>query len=296
VYEVRAFWEDALLQPNRTGLMRAKYQYARSLETRLFKQADAVVAISKHMVDEIASRGIERSRLHVMPNGVDPAQFAPRPYDEALAARLGLTGRTIIGFIGSFYKFEGLDCLVNAMPAVIARLPDARLVLVGTGDEDASTRRLVTRLGLQDYVLLTGRVPHEQIQQFYSVMDVLVYPRHRDRVTELVTPLKPLEAMALGKPVIGSDVGGIRELLDDGKAGALFKAGDSADLASAIVALLTDSDRRAMLVDRAREYVRTRRTWESLVRAYLPIYQTVCAANGVVDDRFRAELHNVQPG
>jgi glycosyltransferase involved in cell wall biosynthesis len=183
----------------------------------------------------------------------------------------------VIGFIGSFYHFEGLDCLIRAMPLVLAALPTARLVLVGTGEAEMAIRDRVQSLGLADAVTLTGRVPHADVLRYYSIMDVLVYPRRSERVTELVTPLKPLEALAVGKPVVGSDVGGIAELLDDGKVGRLFKAGDAADLANVLLAVLGNPALREEMRASGRRFVLERRQWSSLAAEYLPIYERLTA-------------------
>jgi PEP-CTERM/exosortase A-associated glycosyltransferase len=276
VYEVRAFWEDAyLLGPTTSRVAKAKYRASHALETSLFRKVDAVVAISTHMVDDIVGRGIDRARVYCMPNGVDSEKFVPVATDAALAARLGVSPGATVGFIGTMLDIEGIECLVRAMPAVRARVPAAKLVIVGSGPQDGPVRELVGQLGLQDLVVLTGRVPHEEIQRYYSIMDVLVYPRARFRVTELVTPLKPLEAMALGRVVVGSDVGGITELLDRGRVGVLFKAGDDRDLADKLVSLLQDPERRAALAEEGRRYVLRERTWGAIVPRYVPLYDAL---------------------
>ena len=193
--------------------------------------------------------------------------------DTALMQKLGVQSGAVLGFIGTMLDIEGLDCLVKAMPAILARVPAARLVIVGNGPEEERIRAQVRDLGLERAVILVGRVPHHEIQRYYSIMDVLVYPRHRFRVTELVTPLKPLEAMALGKVVVGSDVGGIMELLDNGKVGVHFRAGDDRDLAEKLVALLEQPERRARLADEGRRYALRERNWSALVPRYLPVYE-----------------------
>lgn len=279
VYEIRAFWEDAIPEVGRTLLQSLKYWHGRRMEQRMMTNADAIVAISTHMIDDIASRGHARERLHRVPNGVDLAHFAPLAPDTRLAEKLSIAGHPTIGFIGSFFSFEGLDCLVRAMPAVLAKLPDARLLLVGDGDVAGEIRKLVAELRLERAVLQIGRVPHHEVAGYYSIIDVMVYPRHRDRLTELVTPLKPLEAIAMGKAVIGSDVGGIKELLDDGRAGLLFRAGDPDDLARQVLLLLEDAPARASLAARARDYAVRERAWDSIVADYLPIYTAATARN-----------------
>jgi glycogen synthase len=279
VYEVRAFWEDALLSSGTSALRRAKYQYSRRLETGLFRRADAVVAISHHLVDEIVDRGIPRSRVHYAPNGVDLQKFTPQTINRDLAAQLGVDGRPTIGFVGSFFDFEGLDCLVRALPLVLDKVPTTSLVLVGSGESEPKIRVLVQRLNLSKQIVMVGRLPHEQVLAYYSIMDVLVYPRLRDRLTELVTPLKPLEAMAMGKAVVGSDVGGLKELFDDGRVGDLFRSGDAADLADCLVRVLQDPVRRKASGELGREYVLAKRSWDELGPIYQRTYEEALAVH-----------------
>lgn len=278
VYEVRAFWEDALLEgQTRPWSAFLKHACCRALETALLRRVHGVVAISQHLVNDIAGRGVPAARIHTVPNGVDLARFRPLERDAALVEQYSLEGCTVLGFIGSFYRFEGLDCLLQAMAKVVAAVPRLRLVLVGDGEDRETIRRLVRELDLGRHVILVGRVPHDDVGRYYSVMDIMVYPRHRSRMTELVTPLKPLEALAMGKLVIGSDVGGMREVLDEGRAGLLFKAGDAHDLARQLLRCNAPGDERLRLTDRAARYVATERSWRTLVSRYIGIYQSACA-------------------
>lgn len=122
-------------------------------------------------------------------------------------------------------------------------------------------------------MVFTGRVPHEQVQRYYSIIDVLVYPRLSMRLTDLVTPLKPLEAMAQGKLLAASDVGGHRELIRDGHNGVLFKTNDPRSLAEKVNALLQAPARWPALRQAGREYVETERNWVRSVAGYRPVYQ-----------------------
>jgi PEP-CTERM/exosortase A-associated glycosyltransferase len=275
VYEVRAFWEDGFINRWRGGERSAQYRVSRGLETRLFRSADAVVAISQRMLDDIAARGIPSDRLFRIPNGVDVDAFIPVEKDASLMRQLGLSDNPVVGFIGSFYQFEGLDCLLESMVSVVRALPQARLMLVGSGEQAQAVDRMVDELGIRGHTIVVGRVPHTQVARYYSVTDVLVYPRHRNRTTSLVTPLKPLEAMALGKAVVGSDVGGIHELLGDGRVGLLFEAGNSDDLAAALVRLLRDPDLRRRLGEAGREHALREHSWANLVHSYEQLYRAV---------------------
>jgi PEP-CTERM/exosortase A-associated glycosyltransferase len=280
VYEVRGFWEDGFTGRWSGGERAIRYRLSRRLETLVFRRATAVVAISQHMVDEIASRGIPQEKLFGVPNGVDAQRFGPTPTDVEILERHALRGRPVVGFIGSFFHWEGLECLLDAMVHVRMRLPEVRLLLVGGGDQEELLPQWISQRGLQDQVIVTGRVPHRDIMRYYSVMDVLVYPRVKNRMTDLTPPLKPLEAMAMGKPVVGSDVGGLRELLSDGKVGLLFKAGDSDELAQRLVSLLTDSSAREQLAAAGREYVLRERSWDRLVMHYQSLYLSLAERCG----------------
>ena len=253
VYEIRAFWEDAAAG-NGTGRERGgRYWLTRQLENRVVAGADAVVTICKGLREDLIRRGVAPRKITIMPNGVDLDLFGtPLDRDDAFAARLGLGQGPVIGFLGSFYPYEGLEDLVAAMPAILDRVPDARLLLVGGGPAADALRLQAESSKAAGAIRFVGRVPHEDVDRYYALTDVVCYPRKKMRLTDLVTPLKPLEAMAQGKLVAASDVGGHRELIEDGVTGTLFPAGDPVRLAEAMVALLSDRsswpERRARLV------------------------------------------------
>jgi PEP-CTERM/exosortase A-associated glycosyltransferase len=274
IYEVRAFWEDAAVDHGTSTEWGLRYRATRALESFALKHADHVTTICEGLRRDIVARGIPANKVTVIPNAVDLAgfPFSAAP-DEALKAQLGLAGMTVVGFIGSFYAYEGLDLLVEALPLVIGKRPDVRLLLVGGGPQEQALKRLVQHHGLQDSVVFTGRVPHGEVQRYYSIVDVLAYPRHLMRLTDIVTPLKPLEAMAQGRLVVASDVGGHRELIRDGETGVLFKAGSAEQLAAAIVGLANHPERSATVRASARRFVEQERNWPGSVARYRPILE-----------------------
>lgn len=272
VYEVRGFWEDSSALKRGGNRRSLRYLITRSLETRVLRQADAVVSISGPMLQDIARRGVPEHRLFSVPNGVDTVKFAPRPRCESLARSLGVLGHPVVGFIGSFYAFEGLDILLRAVAALLETIPDVKLVLVGGGDLESDLPDLIQELGLGGVVHLVGRVPHQDVPRYYSVMDVLVYPRHRNRTTELVTPLKPLEAMAMKLPVVASDVGGLRELLGSQLRECLVEPGNPKKLAERLATLLRDSDLRERLGAGGLRYVVQERSWQAIAERYREVY------------------------
>ena len=274
MYEIRAFWEDAAVG-NGTGREgSARYRLTRMLETRAARRADAVGVICEGLRSDLIARGIASDKIMVSPNGVDLDLFGdPPPPDMALAAELGLTDAEVVGFIGSFYDYEGLDDLIAAMPRLVAARPNAHLLLVGGGPMEDALRRQAADSPVAQRIHFIGRVPHEQVERYYGLTDILAYPRKAMRLTELVTPLKPLEAMAQRRLVAASAVGGHRELIEDGVTGTLFPPDNPDALADALVGLFADRAGWGARRDVARAFVERERDWASNVSRYDSVYQ-----------------------
>jgi glycogen synthase len=273
VYEIRATWEDAAVANLTTHEGSLKYRLTRMLESYAVKRVDAVGVICEGLRREFLQRGVSADKLFSIPNAVDPTLF---PYAQsknaALAAKHDLADADVIGFLGSFYDYEGLDVLVAALPALIAKRPKLKLLLVGGGPVEAALKAQIAALGLHDHVRMLGRVPHSEVDQYYALCDILVFPRKQTRVTELVTPLKPLEAFAQGKLVAASDVGGHKELITDGETGILFRADDPADLARRVSELFGSPDSWPRIHQNALRYVQEERTWARSVANYEAMY------------------------
>ncbi len=273
VYEIRAFWEDAAVDHGTQREGGARYRLTRWLETKAVREADQVVAICDGLRRDLVARGIEPDKIHIVPNAVDVAHFSLRqPADPVLRDGLGLADCRVIGFLGSFYAYEGLDMLIAALPRILAGEPRVRLLLVGGGPQEANLKAQARNLGVADKVVFVGRVPHAEVGRYYDLVDLLAYPRHSMRLTELVTPLKPLEAMAQGHLLIASDVGGHKELIEDGKTGVLFRADDADDLAAKALATLALPDNGAALRANGRRFVETERNWARSIANYRQIY------------------------
>ncbi len=276
VYEVRAFWEDAAVDHGTTREGSLRYRLTRALETHVLQRASAVTCICEGLRNDIVARGIPAGKVTVIANAVDVEQFslggAPDP---ELRAQLGLDGTRVLGFIGSFYAYEGLALLLEGLPGLLKQRPEVRLLLVGGGPQEQALREQARALGVADRVVFTGRVPHAEVNRYYDLIDVLVYPRLSMRLTELVTPLNPLEAMAQGRLFIASDVGGHRELIRDGETGVLFRAGDAADLTAKALDLLSQPERWPALKARGRRFVEEERTWRNSVARYADVYTTL---------------------
>lgn len=285
VYEIRAFWEDAAVG-NGTGKEGSlKYRMTRALENHVVGNADAVFTICHGLRDDLIARGYPAGKIGISSNGVDLSLFGTPPErDEALAAELGISTGPVIGFIGSFYDYEGLDDLIAAMPMLLEREPGARLLLTGGGPMDEALRRQAAVSPAKDAIIFTGRVPHHEVERYYSLVDILAYPRKQSRLTDLVTPLKPLEAMAQRRLVAASDVGGHRELIADGVTGILFPPDNPAGMATALADFASRKDEWEAMRARARTHVSDHHDWAENIHRYQVVYQTLLAIvpNGVV--------------
>jgi PEP-CTERM/exosortase A-associated glycosyltransferase len=272
VYEVRAFWEDAAVDHGTAREGDLRYRASRALETWVLRRAAAVTCICEGLRREIVLRGVPAHRVTVIPNGVDLESFRPVVRDGELRRALGLGDGPVLGFLGSFYGYEGLDLAVEALAILRAQVPGAQLLLVGGGRQEQNLRAQASTRGLNGAVVFTGRVPHQEIGRYYGLVDLLVYPRKSKRITELVTPLKPLEAMAMERLVLASDVGGHRELIHDGETGRLFRAGDAHDLATVALELLQDRQSWGRYHAAGHRFVAEERSWPAIVARYRTVY------------------------
>ncbi len=276
VYEVRAFWEDAAVGHGSVRVGGARYRMTRGLETWALRRVDAIATICEGLRGDIVARGIPAEKITVIPNAVDTGEFAAGgAADLRLRQRLGLDGALVLGFIGSFYVYEGLAVLLRALPKVLAAAPRVRVLLAGGGPQEAQLKHLAAELGVADKVVFVGRVPREDVPHYYGLVDMLVCPRLSTRHTELVTPLKPLEAMARCCLLAASDVGGHRELIRNGETGVLFKPGDHSALTEAVMCLVNAPERWPLLTAAARRFVECERNWSASAASYQGVYERV---------------------
>jgi PEP-CTERM/exosortase A-associated glycosyltransferase len=285
VYEIRAFWEDAAVGNGTGAAGSLRYRLTRALENRVIAGADAVMTICAGLRDDLLARGVPAGKLGIMPNGVDLALFGdPAPRDVALATELGLGTGPVIGYIGSLYDYEGLDDLIAAMPALVARQPDARLLLVGGGPMAQALQAQAQQSPAASAIRFVGRVPHGEVERYYSLCDIMAYPRKASRLTDLVTPLKPLEAMAQGRLVAASAVGGHRELIRHAETGWLFPADDPAATAAALGDLFDRRQDWDPIRSAARAHVAQHHDWAINVQRYQSVYQALIGRQtGIAD-------------
>ena len=274
VYECRAFWEDAAVDHGKTQEGSWRYRLTHALETYVFQNANSITTICDGLRNDIINRGIAPSKITVIPNAVDIDKFCfAQPANRNLQQSLNLTDKIVLGFIGSFYAYEGLLLLLDALSIIIQQRANVVLLLVGGGPQEQAIKDKINSLWLHQQVLLVGRVPHDQVQQYYNLVDIFVYPRLAMRLTNLVTPLKPLEAMAQGRLVVASNVGGHQELIREGQTGYLFQANNPQALANTVLTLLNNQTQWDNLRQAGRIYVENERNWKSSVANYQTIYQ-----------------------
>ena len=283
VYEVRGFLEESWRSRHGAGAEASdRYRLAHAAETSCMRRASAIVTLSSTMRSEILARGgIDPDRVVVIPNAVDVEWFVPGPRDDALASTLGIEqGDTVVGYVSTFNPYEGIHHLLEAVARLHRGRRPVRLLLVGDGDERARLEAEAARLGLlaNGVAIFTGRVPYAEIKRYYRTIDIFVVPRTNDRVSQLVTPLKPYEAMAMEKAVVVSDVDALLEIVHDGETGRTFRAEDPAALTDVIAALMDDPGQRRRLGIAAREGVAANRSWAQNGRRYRELFERLGAA------------------
>lgn len=274
IYEVRGLWHQTVAAQRPAYLDSDHYRMIEKLEVSAALGADHVFAITGAVRDLLVGHGVPSAKISILPNAVDPDEFAPTPRDEALARELGLGGETVIGYVGSLKDFEGLDLLLHAT-AVLPSRRDLRLLFVGDGPAEGDLRRLARRFDLGDIALFTGRVPHARVRSYYSLIDVMAFPRKRVRVCETVSPLKPFEAMAMAKPIIVSDVPALAEIVRHGETGLVHRADDAASLAAALEMCVSDPALRRRLGDAARLWLTGNHTWSRVTDHIASVYRSL---------------------
>ena len=276
VYEVRGFWEDTWLSrhPDAAELAHSElYRRNRDLETRSMLAADLVVTLGAAMRDEIVARGVPAEKILIVPNAVSEEFLQPLPDATALRSALGIgPDEHVIGEVTSLVPHEGVGTLLKATRLLVDRGLPVRVLIVGDGPERAALQRQAVALGLGDAAIFTGRVPAAKVREFHALLDVFVVPRTPDRVCQLVTPLKPVEAMASGLCVVTSEVKALAEIVKPDVTGALTIPQDPVALADSLELLVCSPDIRRKLGDNAREWVARDRTWAHNAARYRDAY------------------------
>lgn len=273
IYEVRGFWEITRSSRDEQFEHTAKYRFMQLFEALTARHADHVITITSAMQEELMARGVPEERIAIAYNSVDPQRFIPHPRNQALAQQLGIPdGIPIIGYVGSFVDYEGLDDLVIACTGLKADGYEFRLLLVGDGDAFNDLKHQIEASGLTDKTIMTGRVPHEMVEDYYSLIDIAPFPRKPWEVCELVSPLKPYEAMALEKAVVVSGTRALCEIVNHEGNGLVFAKGETNDLQAKLAILLRDNAMQTALGKRARQWIKQERSWDVAGQSCIDIY------------------------
>ena len=273
IYEIRGFWH--LTQATKRPGYESSDHYLLSerLEFEAARKSDHVFTITSALRDILIENGIESEKVTVLPNAVDPKRFDISLRDSELEDEMEYDGKVVIGYIGSFVEYEGLELLLEAAAQLKNELGDVfRVLLVGDGSVHEKLRRMARFLAIEDIVTFTGRVSYDEVERYYSLIDIVPLPRRGFRVCELVSPLKPFEAMATGKVLITSDVAALAEIVDDGKTGLLHRKDDAEHLAEKLKEAITDSELREKIGQQAREWVCETHSWDVISSRVTEVY------------------------
>jgi glycosyltransferase involved in cell wall biosynthesis/cyclopropane fatty-acyl-phospholipid synthase-like methyltransferase len=273
IYEVRGLWEITRSSREEKFRNTAAFAVQSLLEAKVAQLADHVFTLNEPMRKELEARGVPRAKIDLLPNSCDPDRFMPHPRDEALAAGLGIPqGVPVIGYVGTFVDYEGLDDLALACNALKQRGCKFRLMLVGNENASGTDRGLITEQilriaeagGMTDWLIMPGRVPNAEVESYYSLIDVAPFPRKAWPVCEMVSPMKPLEALAMEKAVLVSSVRALSEMIADGQTGRVFDKGSVASLADRLEELIAAPAQCRKLGRQGRKWVIAERNWRAI--------------------------------
>lgn len=297
VYEVRSFW--SITRDAREPGFSTSPQGRRddALETMVLAMADQVLTLNAAMRDRIVEMGVNRDRVTLIPNCVGPERFEPRLTEDALRSHFEIEpDEILIGYMGAMLGYEGIDLLVAAVAPLIRENDRIRLLIVGAeaanrtqpGTIEYDLERQIEALDLGAHIRLVDRVPPDTARAFYALLDICAYPRRAFEVCELVSPLKPLEAMAMGKTVICSSVRALRDIVEDESTGLIFEKDDIDDLRATLRRAVEDEALRARLGETARHFVRKERSWERIGESVDTAYRRAADAEPQDGARLRA--------
>ena len=280
IYEIRGFWH-LTQSTKRAGYENSDhYNLSEHFEIETAKQSDYVFTITQALKDILVEKGVQESKICILPNAVDASKFKIMKKDKDLEKELGFKNKFVIGYVGSFVDYEGLDLLLEACALLKESHGDLfKLLLVGDGQVMQQLRRTVQFLQLEDYVVFAGRVSHDEVQRYYSLIDIAPLPRKGLRVCELVSPLKPFEAMASGKVLITSSVQALAEIVDDGNTGLVFEKDNAKDLAAKLELVLLDANLRKKIGENANKWVLENHSWDVISKRVTDIYDKILEEN-----------------
>jgi glycosyltransferase involved in cell wall biosynthesis len=259
---------------------RERYRRRDATEVRAMLAADAIVTLAETMKSDIVARGVAPERVFIVPNGVDPEVFSPRPADPAVREPYNLGDRFVIGYVSNLdHPREGHETLIRATAILAADGRDVACLIIGEGRRRAHLESVAAESGAGGRIIFTGAVPHKEVPAMYALLDAFVVPRRDERAARLVTPLKPFEAMAMARPLVVADLPALTEVAPDGERSLAYPAEDAAALAAAVARLMDDPALAARLGENGRAWVTRERTWASNGPRWTEVYESVLAGH-----------------
>ena len=248
-----------------------------SREARLvYNIAKKIICVStsskQQLIDEWQ---VDPGKIVVMPNGVDIELFGQKIDSKNVRAKYGLDSESIVGFVGGFQEWHGIDLLLKSFTKVLNQIPDARLLLVGDGPARPEIEKWIADLDLESKVTITGYVPQNKVPELLAVIDVAVIPYPRFPKELWFSPLKMYEYMAAGKAIVASKYGQIADVLEDGQTGILVQPGNVDEMTKGIIQLLEDDNLRSQLGSNASVQAQSHHSWEQYIARLEEIYSTV---------------------
>lgn len=247
-------------------------ELARETERRIFCETDQVIAVSGRLLEYVASCGVPESRIHVLPNAVDPQRFAPlrRRHGRTVREQYQLENKRVIGFVGSLKPWHGTETLIEAFRRLHTTAANTHLLIVGDGPGREELEKYAHAHGLNGAVTFTGNVSYDDIPQYLAAIDIAVAP-YGPNENFYYSPIKIFEYMAMGKPVVAGSIGQVEEVIAHGETGLLFAPGNLGQLVAGLATLAEDAELCRYLGERARTWVLQERTWENNARQVIAI-------------------------
>ena len=271
LYEIRDVIDERALNHKQGITNPAGHAISKNLEIFLCRQAGAVVVTREKIRKRIIRHGVPGGKIYMVPNGEDISLLQPIQKDEEFINKYNLHNSPVLGFIGSFFHHEGVDCLLQAFLKIHEKFPESKLLLMS--DRDQTKKIPPSCRDISGHIIYVGQVKQKDIQRYYSLIDILVYPQLKKEVTDKFASQKTLEAMAMGKAIVASDTSGLRELIVDKKTGLFFKAGDISDLTGKCLKLIMNKYLRQTIGQCAHQQIKRDRKWLRVLAQYLKVYK-----------------------
>lgn len=283
IYEVRGFIEESILATARswrlpdTKLLNLVYNRVREQETKILKEADLIITLSDVMKNELVKRQLDQNKIGIIPNCIEVNQFKKVKMDQNLRKKLNIDEELILGYFGRIRWLEGIDTLIKSIPILQKNGIDIRVILIGNIEKKYSIflKTLINKLDLSKNVLFLGSMPQKELIHYYSIVDMIIIPRGNNKVSRIVTPIKPIEAMRFNTLVIASDLPALRYSIIDNKTGALFKPENEKDLATKVIHYYRNPDLKGEIENFASKYVKENFSWDKVIQKYKKLYQNL---------------------